>query len=56
MDCTIDVAKLKALISCTVTVQLICTFVFANAKSMFSHDAAHPGSLVHSLILFRYFC
>ena len=30
-DCTIDVAKTKALISCTVTAQLICAFVFAYA-------------------------
>ena len=36
----IYVAKTKALISCTVTAQLICTFVFAYAKSRFSHDAA----------------
>ena len=45
------VAKKKALISCrvtaklicavTVTAQLICAFVFAYAKSRFSHDAAH---------------
>ena len=37
------VAKLKALISCTFIVQLICTFVFAYryAKSRFSHDMAH---------------
>ena len=28
------------LISCTVTVQLICTFVFAYAKIRFSHDEA----------------
>ena len=28
-DCTIYVAKTKALISCTVTAQLICAFVFA---------------------------
>ena len=33
--------KTKALISCTVTVQLICAFVFAYAKSRFSHDAIH---------------
>ena len=42
MDCTIYVAKTKALISCPVTVavtaQLICAFVFAYAKSRFSHD------------------
>ena len=35
------VAKTKALISCAVTVQLICTFVFAYAKSCFFHDKAH---------------
>ena len=34
------VAKTKALFSCAVTVQLICAFVFAYAKSRFSHDAA----------------
>ena len=38
----IYVAETKALISCTVTVQLlICAFVFAYAKSRFSHYAAH---------------
>ena len=35
------VAKTKPLISCAVTVQLICAFVFAYAKSRFSHDLAH---------------
>ena len=42
-DCTIDImykAKTKALISCTVTAQLICVFVFTYAKGLFSHDAA----------------
>ena len=33
-------AKTKALISCAVTAQLICAFVFAYAKSRFSHDVA----------------
>ena len=32
--------KTKALISCAVTAQLICNFVFAYAKIWFSHDAA----------------
>ena len=41
MDCTICVAKTNALISFAVTVKLICVFVFAYAKSQFSHDAAH---------------
>ena len=33
--------KEKALISCLVTTQLICTFDFAYPKIRFSHDAAH---------------
>ena len=40
-NCTIHVAKTKALISFAVTAKLICTFVFAYAKFGFSHDAAH---------------
>ena len=39
--CTIRVPKTKALISCAVTAQLICAFVFAYAKIQFSHVAAH---------------
>ena len=35
------VAKTKALISLAVTAKLICIFVFAYAKSRFSHDRAH---------------
>ena len=40
MDCTIRVAKTKALINFAVTAKLICVFVSAYAKSRFSHDAA----------------
>ena len=40
-DCTIRVVKTKALISFVDIVKLICVFVFAYAKSWFSHDAAH---------------
>ena len=40
MDCTIRVAKTKALINFAVTVKLICVFVFAYAKIRFFHDAA----------------
>ena len=40
MDCTIQVVKTKALISFVVTVKLICVFVFAFAKSRFSHNEA----------------
>ena len=38
---SIHIAKTKALISCAVTAQLICVFVFAYAKSRFSHNEAH---------------
>ena len=55
-DCTIYVAKTKALISCGLTPQLNCGFVFAytNAytKSRFSHDAAHLSS--ECLIMLSY--
>ena len=44
-DCTIHVAKTKALISFAVTKKLICVFVFADAKIRFSHDVAH---LIHN--------
>ena len=40
MDCTILLGKTKALISFAVTAKLICVFVFAYAKSRFSHDGA----------------
>ena len=38
--------KTKALISFAVTAKLICVFVFACAKSRFSHDAAHLSGLI----------
>ena len=41
MDCTIYVAETKALISFVVTAKLIGVFVFAYAKSRFSHNEAH---------------
>ena len=40
-ECTICVVKTKALISCVVTTQLICAFVFVYAKSRFSDVTAH---------------
>ena len=42
------VAKTKELISCAITAQLTCAFVFACAKSWFSHDVAHvvPVSVI----------
>ena len=39
-NCTIRVAKTKALISFAVTAKLICAFVFAFADCLFSHGAA----------------
>ena len=41
MDCAINVAKTKALISFAVTAKLICVFAFAYSKSRFSYDTAH---------------
>ena len=40
MGCSIYVAKTKALISFAITAKLICVFVYAYAKSRFSHDEA----------------
>ena len=40
MNCNISAAKRRVLISCVVTVQLICSFVFAWAKIQFSHEVA----------------
>ena len=36
-------AKTKALISCAVTAQMICAFVFASANIQFSCEEAHLG-------------
>ena len=45
-DCTIYVAKTKALISFVVTAKLFCVFVFAYAKSRFSYNEAHMISCI----------
>ena len=44
LQCTIRVAKTKALISFAVTAKLICVFVFAYAKRWFSHGAAQMAA------------
>ena len=44
-------AKIKALISFAVTAKLIWVFVFAYAKSLFSHDAAHMYSVLMSYVV-----
>ena len=48
-DCTSYVAKTKALISFAVTAKLICVFVFAYAKSRFSHDESQIICIVFRL-------
>ena len=52
-DCTICVAKKKALISFAVTTKLICIFVFPYAKCWFSHDAAHLATVVTILVVVK---
>ena len=47
MDCTIRIAKTKALISFAVTAKLICVFVFAYAKSRFSREEAQMVNHAH---------
>ena len=39
-NCTVSVSKTQVLISCAVTAQLICAFVFAYADCWFSDAAA----------------
>ena len=50
-DCTIRAAKTKTLISFAVTLKLICFFVFAYAKSPFSHNEAHFEVVQHLWLL-----
>ena len=45
MNCSIHVANTNMLIGFTVTVKLICAFVFAKVKIRFSYDAAHISSM-----------
>ena len=59
-DCTIRVAKTKALISLAVTAKLICVFVFAYTKSRFSHKetqiiVVEKVSEIIDLILHNFF-
>ena len=43
--------EIKALITCEVTVQLICAFLFAYAKGRYSHYAAQIESCMHAHVL-----
>ena len=45
------VAKTKKLIGYVVTAQLICAFVYAYAKSRFSHNEAHIDAIIPLRIL-----
>ena len=45
-------SKQKVLISCMVIGQLICTIVFAYAKSRFSHKAADLKCLMLKIVFF----
>ena len=51
-NCTIRVAKTKALISFAVTAKLICVFVFAYADRGFSHEAAHLSCLYSKVLVY----
>ena len=55
MDCTIYVAKTKALINFAVTAKLICVFVFEYAKSRVSFDVAHIFYLGTRKPVMKYF-
>ena len=50
-DCSINVTKTKARISFAVTTKLICVFVFADAKSRFSHNEGHIILLIRGDIV-----
>ena len=55
-NCTICVAKPKALIRCAVTAQLICAFGFAYADCWFSDAAAQIKILSLPLSGFKGYC
>ena len=44
-------SKIKVLITCEVTVQLICAFVFAYAKDRYSHNVAQIEYCMHAHVL-----
>ena len=48
-DCTFYVAKTMALLSCTVTVQLICVLIFRICKKQVSDDGAHINMYIHHI-------
>ena len=54
-NCTIHVAKTKAMISLTVTAKLICAFVFAYADCWLSRAAAQMVSYVCLMCNLTYF-
>ena len=55
-DCTISIAKTKALISFAVTAKLVCTFVFAYADCWFSHAQAQIRWELRRKSCFQMYC
>ena len=53
-NCTIDVAKAKVLISCAVTAQLICVFVFAYVSCWFSDAVPHIMKVIVSCFIIHH--
>ena len=51
MECTIHVAKTKALISCAVTAQLFCVFIFAYTRIKFSRAESQMYQIVVYLVI-----
>ena len=49
-DCIIYLAKTKTLISCAVTVKLICTFVFAYAESRNFREVVFEAMMYTSVV------
>ena len=47
MDCTIRIAKTKALIGFAVTAKVICVFVFEYVKRWFSHNTAQLNFIIN---------
>ena len=51
MKCSIYVVKTKALISCMVNLQLMCSFVFTYANSRFSHAVAQKMMMMMTMMM-----
>ena len=56
MDCSINLVNTKALISCVVTAQLICIFVFAYVKIGFLMSRLNYVLVYVCVVLYFCFC